>query len=147
MWAQEALLQTLDTTVKDRVLPMAGAALWAGDVLPGRRAGTVLDLRASSHRKLSKLLQARPVFVAATEAMPWRSGLKLDAAGSGIVVPVQFEALRLQYHTLKLQLSSHILRGRCCTAPIICTPPQMAHALQIQCCLSSFQLHASRSGY
>ena len=59
--AQEALLQALATSVKDGALPVAGAALWAGHVLPGRRAGTTLDLRASSHRKLSKLLQARPV--------------------------------------------------------------------------------------
>ena len=52
-------MQALATSVRDKALPLAGAALWSGHVLPARRAGTVLDLKASSHKKLSKLLQAR----------------------------------------------------------------------------------------
>mmetsp|Transcript_15257 Transcript_15257/g.46101 ORF Transcript_15257/g.46101 Transcript_15257/m.46101 type:complete len:494 (+) Transcript_15257:1164-2645(+) len=55
---QETLLQALATSVKDKALPMTGAALWAGHILPSRRAVTTLELKASSHKKLSKLLQA-----------------------------------------------------------------------------------------
>lgn len=82
MRAQEALLQALATTVRDGALPVAGAALWAGHVLPGRRAGTTLDLRASSHRKLSKLLQARPVLPLQgprTSASVWNLMLQIRA--------------------------------------------------------------------
>jgi hypothetical protein len=54
--AQEALLQALHS-IKDGQLPLAGGQLWNSFLLPGRRAGTHLDLKASSHKKLSKLLQ------------------------------------------------------------------------------------------
>ena len=55
---QEALLQALHS-VKDGQLPLAGRQLWNTFLLPGRRAGTHLDLKASSYKKLSKLLQVR----------------------------------------------------------------------------------------
>jgi hypothetical protein len=53
---QEALLQALHG-VNDKTLPLPGGVLWNAHLLPGRRAGSHLDLKASSHKKLSKLLQ------------------------------------------------------------------------------------------
>ncbi len=40
------------------MLPLPAGALWAQHVLPARRAEWTLNVRASSHKKFSKLLQA-----------------------------------------------------------------------------------------
>uniref|UniRef100_A0A2P2KQU3 SUI1 domain-containing protein n=3 Tax=Rhizophora mucronata TaxID=61149 RepID=A0A2P2KQU3_RHIMU len=53
------LLQALHTTVKDKDLPMPGSTLWSNHVLPCRPLGTMLDIKKSSHKKLSKWLQAK----------------------------------------------------------------------------------------
>jgi hypothetical protein len=55
---QASLLQALHRTVKDASLPLPAGALWAQHVLPARRAEWTLNVRASSHKKFSKLLQA-----------------------------------------------------------------------------------------
>ena len=55
---QASLLQALHRTVKDAALPLPAGALWAQHVLPARRAEWTLNVRASSHKKFSKLLQA-----------------------------------------------------------------------------------------
>jgi hypothetical protein len=68
---QEALLQALHS-VKDGQLPLAGGQLWNSFLLPGRRAGTHLDLKASSHKKLSKLLQVCPIDFDAKKGLFWR---------------------------------------------------------------------------
>ena len=59
-----ALLQALKLCVKDGELPMSASALWAQHVLPSRPAGSTLDVKRSSHRKLS-------AFVAAKAAEGW----------------------------------------------------------------------------
>ncbi|XP_039006249.1 eukaryotic translation initiation factor 2D-like [Hibiscus syriacus] len=53
------LLQALHTTVKDKDLPIPGSALWSNHVLPCRPSGITLDIKKSSHKKLSKWLQAK----------------------------------------------------------------------------------------
>ncbi len=58
---QESLLQALHG-LTDKQLPVPGGVLWNAHVLPARRAGLHLDLKASSHKKLSKLLQVRICF-------------------------------------------------------------------------------------
>ena len=65
--AQEALLQALHS-VKDGQLPLASGQLWNSFLLPGRRAGSHLDLKTSSHKKLSKLLQVCCVDFRVTDA-------------------------------------------------------------------------------
>ncbi|MBA0827353.1 hypothetical protein Goarm_012138, partial [Gossypium armourianum] len=51
------LLQALHTTVKDKDLPMPGST--SNHVLPCRPSGITLDIKKSSHKKLSKWLQAK----------------------------------------------------------------------------------------
>ncbi|OMO51553.1 Translation initiation factor SUI1 [Corchorus capsularis] len=53
------LLQALHTTVKEKDLPMPGSTLWSNHVLPCRPSGITLDIKKSSHKKLSKWLQAK----------------------------------------------------------------------------------------
>ncbi|GMI88682.1 hypothetical protein like AT1G71350 [Hibiscus trionum] len=53
------LLQALHTTVKDKDLPIPGSTLWSSHVLPCRPSGITLDIKKSSHKKLSKWLQAK----------------------------------------------------------------------------------------
>ncbi|WRX29933.1 SUI1 domain - like 4 [Theobroma cacao] len=53
------LLQALHTTVKDKDLPMPGSTLWSNHVLACRPSGITLDIKKSSHKKLSKWLQAK----------------------------------------------------------------------------------------
>ncbi|KAF6142217.1 hypothetical protein GIB67_037135 [Kingdonia uniflora] len=53
------LLQALHTTVKDKDLPMPGSSLWSCHVLPCRPSGITLDIKKSSHKKLSKWLQSK----------------------------------------------------------------------------------------
>jgi translation initiation factor 2D len=60
--------------VRDGQLPLAGGKLWNTFLLPGRRAGTHLDLKASSHKKLSKLLQ-----VASRHGPPMNNGARIVA--------------------------------------------------------------------
>ncbi|KAI5057282.1 hypothetical protein GOP47_0027297 [Adiantum capillus-veneris] len=51
------LLQALHTTVKEKDLPMPSSTLWSNHILSCRPPGTTLDLKKSSHKKLSKWLQ------------------------------------------------------------------------------------------
>ncbi|PWA96988.1 eukaryotic translation initiation factor SUI1 family protein [Artemisia annua] len=55
----KCLLQACYTTLKDKDLPIAGSTLWANHVLPCRPPGIVLDIKKSSHKKLSKWLQSK----------------------------------------------------------------------------------------
>uniref|UniRef100_A0A7N0U9Q7 Ligatin n=1 Tax=Kalanchoe fedtschenkoi TaxID=63787 RepID=A0A7N0U9Q7_KALFE len=55
----QCLLQALHLTVKDNDLPLAGSTLWSNHVLPCRPQGVTLDIKKSSHKKLSKWLQAK----------------------------------------------------------------------------------------
>ncbi|XP_028803424.1 eukaryotic translation initiation factor 2D isoform X2 [Neltuma alba] len=55
----KCLLQALHTTVKDKDLPMPGSTLWSNHVLPCRPSGMTLDIKKSSHKKVSKWLQAK----------------------------------------------------------------------------------------
>lgn len=55
----KCLLQALHTSVKDKELPVVGSTLWSGHILPCRPAGTVLDIKKSSHKKLSKWLASK----------------------------------------------------------------------------------------
>ncbi|KAL3641511.1 hypothetical protein CASFOL_016479 [Castilleja foliolosa] len=55
----KCLLQALHMTVKDKDLPMPGSVLWSGHVLPCRPSGVTLDIKKSSHKKLSKWLQSK----------------------------------------------------------------------------------------
>lgn len=56
LYLQESLLQALHG-ISDKALPVAGGVLWNAHLLPARRAGVHLDLKTSSYKKLSKLLQ------------------------------------------------------------------------------------------
>ncbi|KAJ8759478.1 hypothetical protein K2173_007091 [Erythroxylum novogranatense] len=58
-YLDKCLLQALHTTVKDKDLPMPGSTLWSNHVLPCRPSGVTLDIKKSSHKKLSKWLQAK----------------------------------------------------------------------------------------
>ncbi|XP_065881249.1 uncharacterized protein [Euphorbia lathyris] len=58
-YLDRCLLQALHTTVKDKDLPMPGSTLWSNHVLPCRPSGITLDVKKSSHKKLSKWLQAK----------------------------------------------------------------------------------------
>ncbi|XP_022767929.1 eukaryotic translation initiation factor 2D isoform X2 [Durio zibethinus] len=53
------LLQALHTTVKDKDLPIPGSTLWSNHVLACRPSGITVDIKKSSHKKLSKWLQAK----------------------------------------------------------------------------------------
>ncbi|KAK8948579.1 hypothetical protein KSP39_PZI006117 [Platanthera zijinensis] len=53
------LLQALHTSVKDNDLPLPGSTLWSNHVLTCRPAGTTLDIKRSSYKKLSKWLQLK----------------------------------------------------------------------------------------
>ncbi|KAJ3675497.1 hypothetical protein LUZ60_004539 [Juncus effusus] len=55
----KCLLQALHTSVKDKDLPMPGSTLWSNHVLPCRPSGITLDIKKSSHKKLSKWLQSK----------------------------------------------------------------------------------------
>ncbi|EXC32473.1 Eukaryotic translation initiation factor 2D [Morus notabilis] len=59
MLLDKCLLQALHTTVKDKDLPMPGSTLWSNHVLPCRPSGVTLDIKKSSHKKLSKWLLAK----------------------------------------------------------------------------------------
>ncbi|KAL7182141.1 hypothetical protein ACSBR1_040954 [Camellia fascicularis] len=55
----KCLLQALYTTVTDKDLPIPGSTLWSSHVLPCRPSGITLDIKKSSHKKLSKWLQSK----------------------------------------------------------------------------------------
>lgn len=55
----KCLLQALYTTVKDKDVPMPGSTLWSNHILACRPPGITLDIKKSSHKKLSKWLQAK----------------------------------------------------------------------------------------
>lgn len=58
-YLDKCLLQALHTTVNDKDLPMPGSTLWSNHVLTCRPSGITLDIKKSSHKKLSKWLQAK----------------------------------------------------------------------------------------
>ncbi|WCJ35008.1 eukaryotic translation initiation factor SUI1 family protein [Euphorbia peplus] len=58
-YLDRCLLQALHTTVKEKDLPMPGSTLWSNHVLPCRPSGITLDVKKSSHKKLSKWLQSK----------------------------------------------------------------------------------------
>lgn len=49
--------QALLSSVKKDDLPLPAGALWVGHMLPARRAGSQLDVKRSTYKKLSKFLQ------------------------------------------------------------------------------------------
>eukprot|EP00897_Mesotaenium_endlicherianum_P007401 jgi/Mesen1/668/ME000109S10887 len=53
------LLQALRSTLKDKDLPIPSSTLWSNHVLPCRPPGSVVDIKKSSHKKLSKWLTAK----------------------------------------------------------------------------------------
>lgn len=53
---EECLLQAIKTRVKDKDLPIAGNALYAQHLRPCRRAGTNIDVKTSSFKKLVTFL-------------------------------------------------------------------------------------------
>lgn len=55
----KCLLQALHTTIKDKELPIPGSTLWSNHVIPCRPSGVTLDIKKSSHKKLSKWLLSR----------------------------------------------------------------------------------------
>lgn len=55
----KCLLQALHMTIKEKDLPIPGSILWSNHVLPCRPPGITLDIKKSSHKKLSKWLQAK----------------------------------------------------------------------------------------
>ncbi|XP_059297353.1 uncharacterized protein LOC132050225 isoform X2 [Lycium ferocissimum] len=55
----KCLLQALHTTIKEKDLPIPGSTFWSSHVLPCRPPGIILDIKKSSHKKLSKWLQAK----------------------------------------------------------------------------------------
>lgn len=55
----KCLLQALHTTLKEKDLPIPGSTFWSSHVLPCRPSGITLDIKKSSHKKLSKWLQAK----------------------------------------------------------------------------------------
>uniref|UniRef100_A0A0D9VH44 SUI1 domain-containing protein n=1 Tax=Leersia perrieri TaxID=77586 RepID=A0A0D9VH44_9ORYZ len=55
----KCLLQALYTSVKDKDLPIPGSTLWSNHILPCRPPGVTLDIKKSSHKKLSKWLQSK----------------------------------------------------------------------------------------
>ncbi|EAZ23451.1 hypothetical protein OsJ_07144 [Oryza sativa Japonica Group] len=55
----KCLLQALHTSVKDKDLPIPGSTLWSNHILPCRPTGVTLDIKKSSHKKLSKWLQSK----------------------------------------------------------------------------------------
>ncbi|PIA55254.1 hypothetical protein AQUCO_00800168v1 [Aquilegia coerulea] len=55
----KCLLQALHTSLNDKDLPMHGSTLWSNHVLPCRPSGMILNIKKSSHKKLSKWLQSK----------------------------------------------------------------------------------------
>lgn len=55
----KCLLQALYTSIKEKDLPMPGSTLWANHILPNRPPGVTIDIKKSSHKKLSKWLQSK----------------------------------------------------------------------------------------
>jgi translation initiation factor 2D len=57
-------LQALHRSVKDGCLPLTASVLWAQHMQPSRPAGTSLDMKKSSHKKLSAFLKVIALAVA-----------------------------------------------------------------------------------
>ncbi|TVU29700.1 hypothetical protein EJB05_21279 [Eragrostis curvula] len=55
----KCLLQALYTSIKEKDLPLPGSTLWSNHILPCRPPGVTLDIKKSSHKKLSKWLQSK----------------------------------------------------------------------------------------
>ncbi|CAI5530192.1 unnamed protein product [Closterium sp. Naga37s-1] len=55
------LLHALSVSVKPSHLPLGASSLWSNHVLPCRPPSTTVDIKKSSHRKLSKWLHAKVV--------------------------------------------------------------------------------------
>ncbi|KAF6250354.1 hypothetical protein COO60DRAFT_1576296 [Scenedesmus sp. NREL 46B-D3] len=52
-----ALLQAIVKSLKDGDLPLSSSALWGHHITPSRPPGTLLDVKKSGHKKMSKFLQ------------------------------------------------------------------------------------------
>jgi translation initiation factor 2D len=52
-----SLLQALLKSVKDADLPLSSSSLWSQHIKPCRPLGSELDVKRSSHKKMSKFLQ------------------------------------------------------------------------------------------
>ncbi|CAI5509517.1 unnamed protein product [Closterium sp. Naga37s-1] len=55
------LLQALSVSVKPSHVPLPASSLWSNHVLPCRSPGTTVDIKKSSHKKLSKWMHAKAV--------------------------------------------------------------------------------------
>ena len=54
-----SMLQALRSSVKDKSLPLLSTAFWSLHVAPSRPEGSTLDVKAGTHRKMSKLIQSK----------------------------------------------------------------------------------------
>ncbi|XP_047321462.1 eukaryotic translation initiation factor 2D [Impatiens glandulifera] len=55
----KCLLQALHKSIKEKDLPIPGSTFWSNHVLPCRPSDITLDIKKSSHKKLSKWLQSK----------------------------------------------------------------------------------------
>lgn len=61
MLLEVALLQSLHKSIRDEDLPVNPAVLWSKHMVPNRPPGSSLDIKRSSHKKMSKFLQVTSV--------------------------------------------------------------------------------------
>lgn len=54
---ERSLLQALLKSIKDTDLPLNSSSLWSQHITPCRPVGSTLDVKKSSHKKMSKFLQ------------------------------------------------------------------------------------------
>lgn len=59
MILDKCLLQALHKSIKEKDLPIPGSTFWSNHVLPCRPSDITLDMKKSSHKKLSKWLQSK----------------------------------------------------------------------------------------
>ncbi|KAL5982835.1 hypothetical protein ACLOJK_016912 [Asimina triloba] len=90
---EKCLLQALHSTVKDKDLPIPGSSLWSNHILPCRPSGVTLDVKKSSHKKLSKWLQSK----SSSGLVKWHWGNELPpewqvhSEGNGYIKEVKLE--------------------------------------------------------
>jgi translation initiation factor 2D len=87
-----ALLQALKLRISDGELPLSASTAWAQHVLPSRPAGATVDVRRSSHRKVS-------AFVAAKAAQGWLSAKEDKRSGELVITGVNRRHPALLAHT------------------------------------------------
>ena len=87
-----ALLQALKLRISDGELPLSASTAWAQHVLPSRPAGATVDVRRSSHRKVS-------AFVAAKAAEGWLSAKTDKRSGEVVITAVNRRHPALLAHT------------------------------------------------